>query len=107
MIVLVHRQHALMWPKVAYPLGIPYSLSVALSKMALVCFSIDPSTDTTRRLSKRLLLAVLGLQASEEIVVSMLACHPTQDRVFFKVQGACKCAQQKPMWFTGVWHHLY
>lgn len=92
--------------KYAIPLGIAYSLSVTTSKVALVCISIDIRRDTIRRLSKRLLLTVLILQASEEIVVSILACHPTQGRVLFEVHGVCKCAQQRPMWFTGVWHLL-
>lgn len=73
--------------------------------MALVLLHteiMDIRSVRARRISRRLLFAVLALQVVEEVVISMLACHPNSDRIFFKVSGRCKCAQQRPMWFTGV-----
>lgn len=74
-----------------------------MAKVVLIGFStqyVDVRKTAIRRRSKYLLLAPLFLQAAEETVISMLACHPTQGRPFFRMQGVC--AQQRPMWFIGV-----
>lgn len=87
--------------------GIVYSISVTLSKALLADYFLRLAghrRNLRRHVLKRMFLALLVLQMSEETVINLFSCRPgTQEWMLERLGGSC--LHQRASWLTGVRTH--